>query len=165
MQTSKELIKPVKFGIFLVLLALLFGIGLGVYFGIAEDSVKAFIANGIAANPGVHDAKSAGKLWRYIQRAHFHSSGIAAFSIGLILLVMFSSLKTKLKQITSILISLGGLYPLSWFMMFYLGASMGRKAAHHHFITEAFVYIGTGGLLLGIGILSANLAFSAFEEK
>lgn len=159
-----EEIKVVKIGLFLVMLTLVFGISLGVGFGVAEDSVKSYISEGVVAHADVHDANSNKKIWRYAQRAHFHSTGIAAFSIGLILLIMLSSLKKELKKAASILIGLGGLYPLSWFTMFILAPSIGRSAAHHHLITEIFTYIGVAGLLLGIAILCANLFFNMFDE-
>ena len=75
------------------MLSLSFGIGLGVTFGVAEDSIKSYISDAVAANPEVHDDESHKKIWRYAQRAHFHATGVAAFSIGLILLIMFSPLK------------------------------------------------------------------------
>ena len=159
-----EEIKAVRIGLFLVMLTLMFGIGLGVSFGVAEDSIQSYISDGVALHPDVHDDKSRKKIWRYAQRAHFHATGIAAFSMGLVLLTMFSSLKRKLKTTVSILIGLGGLYPLSWFTMFVLSPSIGRSAAHHHIITEMFTYIGIGGLLLGIAILCANLFLEMFRD-
>jgi len=160
----REEMSAVKIGLFLVMLTLIFGIGLGVTFGIAEDSVQSYIADGIASHADVHDAKSQGKIWRYAQRAHFHATGISAFCIGLILLIMVSSLKRKLKTVSSILVGLGGFYPLSWFTMFILSPSIGRSAAHHHIITELFTYIGVGGLLLGIAMLCANVFLGMFDE-
>jgi len=159
-----EEMKAVKIGLFLVMMTLLFGIGLGVSFGVAHDPIKTHIADGVTSHADVHDDKSNSKIWRYAQRAHFHATGIAAFSIGLVLLIMFSSLKRKLKTVSSILVGLGGLYPLSWFTMFILAPSIGRNAAQHHIITETFVYIGVGGLLLGIAILCANLFLGIFHE-
>ena len=152
-----EEIKTVKIGLFLVMLTLIVGIGLGVVFGLTEDSVKSYIAQGIAAHPAVHDEQSSSKIWRYAQRAHFHSTGIAAFSIGLLLLIMHSSLGNRLQSVAAVLVGLGGLYPLSWFTMFILAPSIGRGAAHHHIVTEMFTYIGVGSLLAGIAILCANL--------
>lgn len=158
-----EEIKTVKIGLFLVMLTLIFGIGLGVVFGIVEDSVKTYISEGIAAHPAVHDEQSSSKIWRYAQRAHFHATGIAAFSIGLLLLIMHCSLGRRLKTVAAVLVGLGGMYPLSWFTMFILAPSVGRGAAHHHFVTEMFTYIGVGGLLAGIAILCANLFLGMFR--
>jgi hypothetical protein len=157
-------LKVVKIGLILVMMGLLFGILLGVYFGIAEDSMKSYISEGISSNADVHDNNSFWAIWRYVQRAHFHATGIAAFSFGLILLIIISNIKKKLKVVSSILIGLGSLYPLSWFTMYMLAPSIGREAAHSHLITESFTYLGIGGLLLGIGILCANLFFQMFEE-
>ncbi len=157
-------IKVVKVGLFLVMLTLVFGIALGVGFGIAEESVKSYISEGVSANPLQHDEKSNLKIWRYAQRSHFHATGIAAFSIGLVVLVIFSSLKPSFKKYVSILIGLGGLYPLAWFSMFVLAPSIGRSAAHHHIITQVFTYCGVGSLLLGIAVLSANLFLGMFQD-
>jgi len=159
-----NVLQPVKPGLALVFMALFFGLALGVGFGINEAFFKDFIAEGIAANPGVHDAKSQGKIWRYAQRAHFHAMGIAAFSIGLLLLVAFSSLKECYKKLASFLIGLGGVYPLAWLSMFLLAPSIGRSAAHSHIVTELLTFIGVGSLLAGLGILILNLFEGTFSE-
>lgn len=150
-------LKDIKFGLALVMLGLLFGIGLGVAFGVNEDFFQNYAAQGIAAHPQLHDTQSQEKIWRYVQRAHFHATGIAAFSLGLLLFVAASSLTETLKKSASFLISLGGLYPLSWLSIFVLAPSMGASAAHSSLLTELLTYIGVGGLLLGLAILLANL--------
>ena len=154
----------VKIGLALVLLSLSFGVGMGISFGVNEDAYKSYIAEGIQAHPDVHDEKSGDKIWRYAQRTHFHSTGIAAFSLGLIILIMFSGMKSGLKTVSSVLIGLGGFYPLSWFTMFLLAPSIGRSPAHHHLLTEIFTYVGVGGLLLGAFFLFASLFFGLFRE-
>jgi len=160
---NKE-IQMVKTGLFLVMLTLIFGIAVGTVFGIDEDAIKSYISDGVAAHVELHDDKSNSKIWRYAQGSHFHATGIAAFSIGLVVLIMFSSLQQKLKTISAILIGLGGLYPLAWLNMFILAPSIGRAAAHHHLVTQALTYIGVSGLFLGVFILSANLFFNKFQE-
>jgi len=154
----------IKVGLALVMLGLLFGIGLGVTFGVNEAFFETYVTQGIAAHPEIHDANSPEKIWRYAQRAHFHATGIAAFSIGLLLLVSASSLKQRFKAITAVFIGLGGLYPLAWLTMFIVAPSIGRDAAHAHPVTELLTYIGVGGLLLGIAILLANLFLGLFDE-
>lgn len=153
----REAISTIRPGLALVMLGLLFGIGLGVTFGVNEEMFKDYVAQGVAAHPDAHGAQSKDKIWRYAQRAHFHATGIAAFSLGLLLLVTFSSLSTRLKKLTAVLIGLGGLYPLAWFNMFLVAPSIGRDPAHHHILTEVFTYIGVGGLLAGLFMLLANL--------
>lgn len=155
----------IKAGLALVMLGLIFGIGLGVTFGINEALFEAYVTRGIAAHPELHDANSPEKIWRYVQRAHFHATGIAAFSIGLLLLVSASSINQRFKTITAILIGLGGCYPLAWFTMFIVAPTIGTGAAHTHPVTELLTYIGVGGLLLGVAILFANLFFGLFSER
>ncbi len=159
-----EEINTVKIGLFLVMMSLLFGIALGIIFGVAEDSVKSYISENVASHAEIHDDKSKAKIWRYAQRTHFHATGISAFSLGLIFLIMFSTLTKQWKMISSFLVGLGGLYPLSWFTMFLIAPFIGREAAHDHLITEIFAYSGTAGLLLGILLLSANLFLGKFKE-
>ena len=158
-------VQVVKIGLLLVMLTLIFGIGMGVVFGIEEDAVKSFISEGVDAHADLHDGKSKSKIWRYAQRSHFHATGIAAFSIGLVLLVMISSLQQRLKKIAAILIGLGGVYPLAWFSMFLLAPSLGRDAAHHHIVTVVLTYVGVGSLLLGMALLCANLFFEKFQDE
>ena len=154
----------VKIGLAMVLLCLVFGFGMGISFGVDEDSYKSYIAEGIQEHPDVHDEKSQDKIWRYAQRAHFHATGSAAFSLGLVILVMVSGMKARLKTVSAALIGLGGFYPLAWFTMFQLAPSIGRGAAHDHFLTELFTYVGVGGLALGMIILLANLFLGLFAE-
>jgi len=156
-------LSPVKTGLVLTLMLLMFGLAMGIGFGIAEDGFKDYIAQGVAANPAVHDEKSTSKIWRYAQRAHFHATGISAFSLVLIMLVLVSSMKNKMKTIASTAIGFVGLYPLAWFTMFLLAPGIGRDAAHHHIITEILTYIGTGGLLIGLAMLVGNLFFGLFK--
>jgi hypothetical protein len=158
-------LSSVRIGLALVLAGLVFGIGMGVGFGVNEDAFKDYISQGIADHPAIHDAKSQDKIWRYAQRAHFHATGIAAFSIGLILLVAHSTLSSKSKQRASILVGLGGLYPLAWLSMFILSPSLGRGAAHSHIATEFFTYVGVGSLVLGLLVLVANLYLGWFSES
>jgi len=158
-------LQDVRIGLAIVLLGLFFGIGMGISFGLNEDAYKDYVAQGIAAYPEVHDAKSQDKIWRYAQRAHFHAGGIAAFCLGLIILVVLSDLRSGHKMVASILIGLGSFYPLAWFSMFFLAPSIGRGAAHEHLVTKLFTFIGTGGILLGSLVLLANLFLGLFREQ
>lgn len=155
----------IKWGLALVLLCLLFGIGMGVFFGINENVFRDYIANGIATHANLHDEKSPEKIWRYAQRAHFHSAGVAAFSLGLLFLVAMSDMADKFKKLSALLIGLGSFYPFAWLTMFFLAPEMGRDPAHASFLTEFFTYLGVGGLLLGMFILLSHLFFGWFGYK
>ncbi len=153
-----------KLGLGLAMCGLLFGLALGILFGMNEDLFKDFIASGISAVPDLHDENSPAKIWRYVQRAHFHAMGIAAVTISLILLVAVSSMTSGLKKLSAVLIGLGNLYPLSWFFMFLLSPSLGRSAAHAQLSTELVTYIGVGGLLTGLFILCSHLFLGLFSQ-
>lgn len=163
--SNEQELRNVKLGVFLVLCGLIFGVTLGISFGINEDLFKDFIADGIIAHPELHDEKSQDKIWRYAQRAHFHATGISAFSLALVILIMFSPMKAKMKSASATLIGLGGLYPLSWFTMFLLAPSIGRAPAHHHLLTEIFTYTGVSGLVVGTLLLFANLYLGLFGDR
>ncbi len=158
-------LSAVRAGLAIVLLGLFFNVALGISFALNEDAYKDYIAEGIAAHPELHDEKSTDKIWRYAQRTHFHAGGVAAFSLGLIILVMFSDLPRKLQRNSSILIGLGSFYPFAWLSMFFLAPLIGRGPAHDHILTSLFTYIGVGGLLLGSFFLVANLFLGLFKKR
>ena len=158
-------LSTVRAGLAIVLLGLFFNVALGISFALNEDAYKDYIAEGIAAHPELHDEKSKDKIWRYVQRTHFHAGGVAAFSLGLIILVMFSDLSRKLQMSSSILIGLGSFYPFAWLSMFFLAPLIGRGPAHEHILTSLFTYIGVGGLLLGSFFLVANLFLGLFKNR
>jgi hypothetical protein len=160
---SAEL-SAVKAGLAIVLLGLFFSVALGISFGVNEDAFKDYVAEGIAAHPEVHDEKSKDKIWRYAQRTHFHAGGIAAFCLGLIILVIFSDLRPALRKVSSILISLGSFYPLAWLSMFFLAPSIGRDLAHEHILTKLLTFVGVGGILLGSFFLLGNLFLGLFKD-
>jgi hypothetical protein len=152
--------RNVRIGIVMALLCLVFGIGLGVSFGINGAMYQQHVATGIAAHPELHDAISQVSISRWATRAHFHATGISAFELGLIVLVMFSGMTALMKKRSAILIGLGGLYPLSWLTMYWIAPEIGRKAAHEYWLVKLFVYVGVGGLALGILLLALSLFWS-----
>ena len=157
-------LKVIKIGLLITLLSLLFGIGLGIVFGAKEEVFKNYISQNISANPTLHDEKSKDKIWRYVQRAHFHSAGIAAYSLALLLIILVSKMKTSAKTLSSTLIGIGTLYPLSWYLMFYLAPKIGRDAAHSHILTEGIVYISTGAFLIALYMIFSSIFFNKFNE-
>ncbi|MDO8413699.1 MAG: hypothetical protein Q7S51_07930 [Gallionellaceae bacterium] len=157
-------LRNIRPGLFLALLTLLFGIVMGISFGANEAGYEHWIAQEIALHPTLHDADSPEKIWRYAQRAHFHATGIGAFSLGLMLLVGLTGMRARMKTICSTLIGLSGFYPLGWLSIFMLAPSMGREPAHEAAITQVLVYVGVIGLLSGLLILALHLLFDMWKE-
>lgn len=150
-------ISPLRLGLVLSMLTLLFGIGMGVAFGVNEDGVKDFIKEGVAAHAQLHDQNSESKIWRYAQRAHFHATGVGGFALAMILLVAATPMSRRYKAITATLIGIGSLYSLAWLSMFLLAPSLGRTAAHDALVTEVITKVTVGSLLLGLAILLLHL--------
>lgn len=158
-------LKVIKIGLLITLFSLMFGIGLGIAFGAKEEVFKSYISENIQLNPTVHDDKSKDKIWRYVQRAHFHSSGIAAYSLALLLIILVSKMKDSMKSFSATMIGIGTLYSFSWYLMFYLAPLIGRDAAHNHILTESVVYISTGAFLIGLFMIFSSIFLDMFNEK
>jgi hypothetical protein len=154
-------LKPVKVGLALAIITILFGMMLGSLFGLNEDLFQNYIQSGIAANPQFFTdaAKEQETIWRWVQRAHFHAGGIGAFSLGLVILTALTSMGERRKKITAALIGMSAFYPLSWFALFLYAPHIGRSAAHHALIPELFTDIGVGALTLGVLSLIHGLFF------
>lgn len=154
-------LKPIKLGLALALLTILFGIALGAFFGLNEDWFQNYIQAGISANPQLfaNAAKEQDAIWRWVQRAHFHAGGIGAFSLGLIILTALTGMSAQRKQITATLIGLSGLYPLAWLALFYYAPLIGRTAAHHAVLPELLTDVGVGALCLGFVSLVHGVYF------
>ena len=158
-------IAPVRLGLVLSMLTLLFGIGMGVVFGVNEDGVQDYIKDGIAAHAQLHDQQSQSKIWRYAQRAHFHATGVGAFTLAMILLVGATPMTRRFKAAVSTLIGVGSFYSLAWLSMFLLAPSLGRGAAHDALVTELITKVTVGSLLLGVAILFLHLLFGFGRER
>ncbi|MFQ5329813.1 MAG: hypothetical protein ACE5D4_07485 [Thermodesulfobacteriota bacterium] len=158
-----RILDDVRPGLIVAGAILLFGVSLGIAYGLIEDSIKQFIVNGIASHPALHDPESPKKIWRWWLRAHFHSTGISAFTLALISITALSSLSSKMKKLVYLLIGLGGLYALSWFLMTLLAPALGLNGAHHALPVEILVMTGVGSLLTGMAILFSNIIFGFFS--
>ena len=158
-------LKVIRVGLLITLFTLIFGTGRGIAFGVKEEVFKSYISENIQANPTVHDEKSKDKIWRYVQRAHFHSSGIAAYSLALLLIILVSKMKNSMKSFSATMIGISTLYSFSWYLMFYLAPLIGRDAAHNHILTESIVYISTGAFFIGLFMVISNIFFDMFSSR
>lgn len=144
----------------IAILGMIGGVAIAVLFGINEDLFKDKIARGLQENPKVLDmpagpektayiAAESSKLWRYYQRFHFHSTGIGAMSLSVLLLLgLLSGGGSRLKHTAAYLVSVGGfLYPFVWLFAAVYGPHVGRGAAKERF--ALFGYMG-GVFLIGL---------------
>ena len=127
-------LRPVRYGLVLGSLAILYGFGLGAFFGIGEDRILARNERVAAAHfdayrARVKDAadpeaaaraameKTLDSSWRYWLRAHFHAGGIGGVAIGLSLVLSFLNVRRAAKTLVSTLLGIGAVgYPLFWML-------------------------------------------------
>lgn len=121
METLKPLI-TVRYGVLLALLTLVYGFGLGITFGVAEDNIKGHLkAEAQAVFETTYSADAAkmkkvtDKSWVYFKRAHLHANGLGTSALAMILLLGLLPTCPRLKSVTAILLGAGGLgYAMFW---------------------------------------------------
>ena len=151
----------------IALLTLIGGVFISIMFGANEEYFQNNIKEGLKQNETINlivnaDEKAAvlkseeEKNWRYYQRFHFHSTGIGAIIMGVLLFVSFLEAPEKLKIIASYLVSIGGfLYPYIWLFAAIYGPELGRATAK-----ESFAFFGyMGGVFLAGLLMSLFMAF------
>ena len=148
-----------KFPFILTITSMILGVFIAILFGVNEHLFKDKISQDLNNNQkimsivdeGKREAKikaESSKNWRYYQRFHFHSTGIASMTLGVLILLSFSMGSSVLKLVASYMVSIGGfLYPFIWLFAAMYGPIMGRTAAKESF--AIFGYMG-GVFLLGL---------------
>jgi len=156
----------------IALFTLIAGVFIAILFGVNEHFFKDKIAMAIQNNTNIQSItnesareakinKEKSKNWRYYQRFHFHSTGIGAMSLGVLLLLGLFKLPATQKLVCSYLISIGGLlYPYYWLLAAIYGPIWGRTQAK-----ETFAFLGyTGGFFL-LGLIFAFYLVVKFPMK
>jgi uncharacterized membrane protein YuzA (DUF378 family) len=164
---TDDRIKGVRIGLVIAGAVLLFGISLGISFGVFEDNIKELVNSGVDAHAEVHagDPDAKAKIFRWWQRAHFHATGIGAFTMAMIAVTALTGMKTGVKRVVSTLIGIGGIYSVAWLLMALKAPEIGRSAAHHAPDVTVVVFVSVGALLLGMAGLFSNIVFGLFAEK
>ncbi|MEB2313542.1 MAG: hypothetical protein OZ921_03550 [Sorangiineae bacterium] len=162
-------LRPHWLALLLPMLTLLFGFGLGIVFGGAEDSLKKSMASHaevvLAEKYGGDSAKaeaSVKKSWEYVKRAHLHAGGLGAAALALILLLALASEPSRITRGTALGLGLGALgYPVYWLLAGLAAPGLGgTKIAK-----EAFAWLGMPsaalvvlGTLLVTALVTRSLA-------
>ncbi|CAM2958404.1 hypothetical protein [Vibrio rarus] len=160
-------IKPIKIGVLLSLLTILFGYGLGCIFGAANSSMKAYFHEQVyvvhASNFTTEKDKDTAfsKAKDYIKRAHLHSAAMGTASLATIFALGFCSISDRKKTIVSTITGLGaaGYGVFVWTLMAFVTPMIGKSAAHE---TIAILAIPTG-LALVFGTM-ATIYYVAKEK-
>lgn len=161
-------LRPVRFGVLLSLLTILFGFGLGGVFGAAEDSLKndlktrgqAVLATAYNNDPAKLTS-TLDKAWAYYKRAHLHAGAIGTASLAsLLLLAAMTRTPNLLKSLLGLALGIGGLgYSIYWLLAGYRAPALGSTSAAK--ASLEWLALPTAGLLLLS--LAAILLLAAFE--
>jgi len=117
-------LKPVRIGLILALLAILYGYLFGIAFGAWEDGMKADLkASGEAVLETVYGGDEAAmtkvyeKAWNYYKRSHLHAGALGAAAVAQILLLSLLAVGPRVKAVTSFLLGFGALgYGVFWWL-------------------------------------------------
>ena len=151
-------IKPVRIGLVLCLLTILFGYSIGAVFGAKNAELKGYFKEQVyvvnadtfpdAKTQKLHFEKAKG----YTKRAHLHAAAIGSAALATILVLGFVNIEEKKKKVASLLVGVGasGYGIFVWSLMAYFTPILGKHGAHE---AIAWLAIPTGlSLMLGTAL-------------
>jgi len=130
-------LRPALAGLFLGVLTLLYGFGMGIAFGGFEESFVTRLKNSaMAVKDTIYKGDEArmkpvlDKSWNYMQRAHLHAGGLGASSLALILVTAFVGTPPGwLLRVVSIGLGGGSLgYSLYWMWAGFRAPALGATS-------------------------------------
>ena len=133
---STRTIRPVLPGLFLAVLTLLFGFGLGVVFGLNEDMIKSRLnvsADGVGAGVYADDAAKKAvvdKSWNYMQRAHLHAGSLGVVALALSMVMVLIGTGPRVSRVVSVGLGAGALgYSVYWLLAGFRSPGLGSTTA------------------------------------
>jgi len=167
---STRSLRPVLPGLFLAVLTLLFGFGMGVVFGLNEDLIKSRLkASADAVSTAMYQddaAKSKAvldKSWVYMQRAHLHAGSLGVVAVSLSLLVVLLGTGPRVARAISVGLGSGGLgYSVYWLLAGFRAPGMGGTAAAKESL--AWLAIPASGLVVACTATVAVLLLLAMRR-
>lgn len=148
-------LRTVRFGVWFSLLTILFGFGIGGFFGGMEETLKGGLkTRAEAVLDSVYKGDAAkmqatlDKAWAYYKRAHLHAGAIGtATLVCAILLAIMSRPAAWLKAALALAMGLGGLgYSLYWLIAGYRAPALGSTSAAKDSLE--WLAVPTAGMLI-----------------
>lgn len=186
---TELMIKPVRFGILIGLLGLVFGIGWAFWLVLGHERIHRSLEKSLVERKevhmdmmsegqhmmqtgedkhqhgkGMHDSPIMELAHKRLVRGHLHLMGLGLVSVVVSLILGFTSAPSFFKTITSVLTGIGGIvYPAAWIVMGYMTPRLGAAGAEAYVIVIA----GPGVLLVTFGIVFAIIFLlkDIFSEK
>ena len=161
---TESAIKTMRAGVSLALLTLLYGFGLGLSFGVAEDSIKghlhdeaqAVLAQKYGGEQAAAD-KVSSKSWTYFKRAHLHANGLGTTSLALIGLMALVPVPAGRRRTAALLLGAGALaYSMFWMFAGLRAPGLGSTGA----AKESLAWLalpGSGACVLGLLLTTVSV--------
>ncbi len=172
MSSVDDRLKPFRFGILFSLLTVMFGFGLGAFFGIAESGIKTHLQGTAEERLVVAYQNDATKIdpviqksWSYIKRSHLHAGAIGTAALASTLLLAHLGVGL-FHRFSAAVFGVGGLlYSLYWLLAGlrtpYFGSTTLAKES-----VEWLAVPGAGLVLLGlVGTIVCVLRTLYFPRK
>lgn len=149
-------LRAASVGMVLAILTILFGQGMGIVFGLNEDSIKSRLKNDAAevqetVYKGDEVASKAivDKSWTYMKRAHLHAGGMGTTAIALVIVLCFVGASRKLITLISFALGAGGLgYSIFWMWAGFRAPGLGSTDAAKESL-KLLAMPSSGGFVLG----------------
>lgn len=115
-------LRAASLGLVLAVLTILFGQGLGIVFGLNEDSIKSRLkASAAEVRDTVYKGNDAAikavqdKSWVYMQRAHLHAGGMGTTALSLIVVLCLLGTSRRVTAALGVALGAGGFgYSVFW---------------------------------------------------
>ncbi len=164
-------LRPYWPALLLGMLTLLYGFGIGIAFGAAEDTMKgALKSSADAALTDVYGGDAAkakavvDKAWTYQKRAHLHAGGLGASSLVLIVLLALACKPTTVTRVSATLLGFGALgYSVFWMLAGFAAPGLGSTDAAKESL--AWLALPTSGAVVIGTIATLVLVTSTLARK
>ena len=130
-------LRTVSLGLVLAVLTILYGQGMGIVFGLNEDSIKGRLeASATEVRDSVYEGDEAAmqavlsKSWTYMKRAHLHAGGMGTTALSLLILLGLISTSRVLNLAFGVALGGGGLgYSVFWMWAGFRAPALGSTGA------------------------------------
>ncbi len=160
-----KLIKPVRYGILIGLLGLVFSIGWAFWLVLGHEIIHESLRSKYVqpSKPedtlqhnthfeGGHDNPIIELSHTRLRRGHLHAMGLGLVTIAVSFIIAFTSAPDRIKTAASVFSGLGGIiHPFAWIVMGYRTPALGPNGAEASVVTIA----GPGVVLIVLGIFTA----------
>lgn len=150
-----EIIKPVRHGILIGLLGLIFGIGWAFWLALGQETIMNKL-NETMTQDVVQKEELIKVSFKRLGMGHSHSMGLGLVAIAVSFILAFTTASNKLKTAGSLLSGLGGIvFPVAWIIMGCKTPALGIDGAHAAVTPLAGigVILILSGLFIAVGCL------------